>query len=220
MRHVLLLFCSAAALFAQAAAKANATYRTPEGREGVAKNLDDPHRAERQNPEALVKLLGVRPGMTVADLGTGTGLMLPAFSAAVGPQGKVIAEDIFPDFLDKAKKKSAANITYVLGTDRDPKLPAGAVDLAFVMDAYHHFDYPAEMLANIAKGLKPGGRLAIVDFYRRKGAMGADRPDFPMEHIRIDMDDVVKEVAAAGFRVLSAKDYVPGSQFLAIFQKQ
>ena len=220
MRYALLLACSTAALFAQAAAKANATYRTPEGRAGVAKNLDDPHRAERQNPEALVKLLGIRPGMTVADLGTGTGLMLAAFSATVGPQGKVIAEDIFPDFLDKARQKAAPNITYVLGTDKDPKLPAGAVDLAFVMDAYHHFDYPGDMLANIARGLKPGGRLAIVDFYRRKGAMGADRPDFPLEHIRIDLDDVVKEVTAAGFQVLAAKDYVPDSQFLAIFQKQ
>jgi ubiquinone/menaquinone biosynthesis C-methylase UbiE len=219
MKPVFVLVCSAAALFAQAAAQANATYRTPEGRAGVAKSLDDPHRAERQNPEALVKLLGIRPGMTVADLGTGTGLMLPAFSAAVGPQGKVIAEDIFADFLERAKKRGAPNVTFVLGTDRDPNLPAGAVDLAFVMDAYHHFDYPADMLANIAKGLKPGGRLAIVDFYRRKGAMGPDREDFPLEHIRIDLDGVVQEVKAAGFELLSAGDYVPGSQFLAIFRK-
>ena len=92
--------------------------------------------------------------MTVADIGTGTGYMLPYLSRAVGAKGKVIGEDIANDFLDRARARVAAdkiaNANLILGTDTDPKLPRGAVDIALVLDVYHHFDYPDKMLANIA----------------------------------------------------------------------
>lgn len=219
MKLFLVLMIAASLAYGQAAAKANAGYRTKEARAGLAVNLDDPHRAERQKPAEIIAALGIRPGMTVADLGTGTGLMIGPFSAAVGPKGKVIAEDIFEDFLDKAREKAKTldNVTFVLGTERDPKLPAGAVDLALVMDAYHHFDYPAEMLANIATGLKKDGRVAIIDFYRRPDAMPNN---FAMEHIRIDLPEVIREIETAGFALVSQKEHIPGSQYLAIFRKK
>jgi ubiquinone/menaquinone biosynthesis C-methylase UbiE len=209
---------------AQVAAPANEGYRTPEGRARVAATLDAPDRQARQKPEELVGALAIEPGSTVVDLGTGPGFMLPYLSRAVGPNGKVIAEDIQTDFLDKARAKARsrqlANVEFLLGTETDPKLPEAAADLVLVLDAYHHFDYPARMLSAIAKALRPGGRLAIVEFYKRRGSMGPDNPDRPLQHIRLDADDVVKEIEGNGFRLLSRRDHVPNSQYIAIFERR
>lgn len=105
---------------------------------------------------------------------------------------------------------------FVLGNEKDVKLPEGCCDVAVTVDAYHHYDYPAEMLASIHKALKPGGRFAVVDYYRRPGAMG---PGNPMEHIRIDKDAVIAEVQAHGFKLLETTDTVAGSQYIAVFTR-
>src|SRR5437660_1566098 len=135
-------------------------------------------------------------------MGTGPGYMLPYLSRAVGPNGRVIAQDIQSDFLDRARAKAnregLKNVEFVLGTDSDPRLAAGSADLILVLDAYHHFDYPDRMLAKLAEALKPNGRVALVEYYKRRGAMGAGDPDRPLTHIRLDADDVVKEVEANG----------------------
>ncbi len=217
MKTLLLILAAAATLAAQVAESANKSYQTVEQREGMLRNLAAADRAERLKGEAIVQALHVRPGTTVADLGTGGGAMLPLFSAAVGAGGKVMAEDIFPDFLERAKKQNAqlANVTYLLGTERDAKLPPGSCDLAVTVDAYHHYDYPKEMLASIRRGLKPGGRFVIVDYYKRPGAMPAGAN--AMEHIRIDKDDVVKEVESSGFQLVESIEHTPGKQYLVIF---
>ena len=217
MKTVMVIFAAAAALSAQVAESANKTYQTAEQREGMLRNLAASDRAQRLNGAAIVQALRVQPGMTVADLGTGGGAMLPLFSAAVGSDGRVVAEDIFPDFLARAKKENAqlANVAYVLGTDRDAKLDAGSTDLAVTVDAYHHYDYPKEMLASVERGLKPGGRFVIVDYYKRPGAMGTG-PN-ALEHIRLDRDDVVKEVESFGFKLVETVEHVPGKQYIAIF---
>lgn len=216
---VLLIGCA----FAQVADTANSGYKTKEGRERVASSLDAPDRDARQKPKELVAALGVKPGTTVVDLGTGVGYMLPHLSKAVGASGTVIAEDIQQDFVDKARAKAEreklSNVKFVLGTDKDPNLPVGAADLILVLDAYHHFDYPDRMLAKLSAGLTADGRLAIVEFYKRRGAMGSGDPDRPLSHIRLDADDVVKEVEASGFRLLSRQEHVPASQYIAIFRK-
>src|SRR5262249_24128034 len=175
MKKLLLVPFLAAALSAQVADKANAGYKTPEGREQVAKTLVAPDRDAKQKPEDLVQAMQIQSGMTVADIGTGAGYMLPFLSKAVGPSGRVMAEDIQDDFLAKARAtaeaKNLPNITYVRGSEKDPKLPAGAVDVELALDSYHHYDYPKEMLAGLRKGLKPGGHLVIVEYYRRPNAM-------------------------------------------------
>jgi ubiquinone/menaquinone biosynthesis C-methylase UbiE len=153
--------------------------------------------------------------MVVADIGTGAGFMLPYLADAVGTAGRVVAEDIFPDFLDEAKEtageKKLTNVQFVLGTEKDVKLEPGTIDLAFVLDAYHHFDYPAEMLNSIRRALKDGGRLAIVDFYQR----GFRDP----KHIRLDDREVIQEVTRHGFTLLSSRPFQPDRQYLAIFGK-
>jgi ubiquinone/menaquinone biosynthesis C-methylase UbiE len=197
---------------AQVADKANANYKTKEGRDGVAKTLDNPDRDKNQKPEEIVTLMGIKPGMAVADIGTGTGYMLPFLSKAVGGKGKVFGEDIAADFLDRAKAKAAAlsNVNLILGTETDPKLPAGSVDVALVLDVYHHFDYPDKMLANISHGLKRGGHLMIVDFYKK------DRPD----HIRLERDDVAKEIEANGFHLIATTDRTGNNQYALTFEKK
>jgi len=211
---------SAAGVCAQVAAEANKQYQTTEGREGIAKTLSDAAREERQKPRELTALLGLQPGNTVSDVGTGTGMMLPYLAEAVGASGRVIAEDIQQDFLDKAKarakEKNLSNVTFVLGSDRNPNLPEGQADVVFCLDAYHHFDYPADMLGHFARALKPGGRLAIADFYRsRRGAQDKDMKG----HIRADKDEVKREVQANGWELLSEHDHL-SNQYLLLFRKK
>src|ERR1700693_4620663 len=98
MRRILMCALVAGVAFGQVAQKANERYQTEEGRSAVAKGLSSADRDKLERPAELVKSIGVKPGMTVADVGTGVGYMLPHLSAAVGPQGKVLGEDIFDDF--------------------------------------------------------------------------------------------------------------------------
>jgi len=208
---------------AQVAKEANERYRTKEGRAGIAQTLDRPDRDQTQKPRELVDALDLRPGMTVADIGAGVGYLLPLLSRAVAPGGRVIAEDIFEDFLNKARQKvereKLANVEFVQGSETDPNLPANAVDLALALDSYHHWDYPETMLAGLRRALKPGGRLVIVDFYKRRGAMGPNDPDRALQHIRVDQDQVIQEVERAGFRLFSKREHVPASQYMLVFER-
>lgn len=210
-----------APLWAQVASQANSHYQTPEGRSDVARSLGSAQRDAEQRPEALVEKLHLKPGMTVADVGTGIGYMLPWLSRAVSPGGHVVAEDIFPDFLDKARQNASherlSDVTFVLGNEKDTKLPDRCCDLVMALDAYHHFNYPGAMLASIARGLKPGGRFVLVDYYRRPDAMpngGA------MNHIRLDRDDVIREVEGFGWRCVWKGEHTPKSQYIAMFEKR
>ena len=210
----------AGALSAQVAGQANAGYKTPEQRQNVAAGLGSPERDQQQKPGQLVHDMGVQKGMTVADVGTGIGYMLPALSHAVGPDGHVIAEDIFDDFLAGAKERVAnlklSNVTFVKGTETDPNLPEGQVDEELVLDAYHHFDYPEKMLAALYKALKPGGKLGVVEYYKRPEAMPNGRA---MTHIRLDMPDVIKEIEANHFHLVMEKETIHNSQYMLVLEK-
>lgn len=221
LRYAFAMAGAAALLaFGQVATDANRRYQTPEQRDAIGSFLGDPSRDAQQKPRELVAAMQLRPGMTVADVGTGVGYMLPFLEAGVGPKGRLVAEDIFPDFLEKARSRATkdglTNVAFVLGTETDPKLPAGKMNAILVLDTYHHFDYPEKMLAGIARGLAPGGRLFIVDYYKRPNAMPGQNAE---THIRMDVDGVVKEVEANGFKLAWQKEHVPGSQYIACFTK-
>lgn len=213
MKKLLAALVLACALLAQVSQKANQRYQTPEDRAAMAGTLSSPGRDARQKPRELVQELALKPGMTVADIGTGPGYMLTYLSEAVGPSGQVLAEDIFQDFLDKAAKKNLKNVKFILGTEKDPKLPAGSVDVALALDAYHHFEYPEPMLAAIRKALRENGRFVIVDYYKRPDAMPGG---YAVEHVRLDKEDVVREVEANGFHLVSQKDHIPGKQYMIV----
>jgi len=215
-----LILISTALAPAQVAEKANAHYATPEQRSALARGMSDPSRDQEEKPRELIASLSISAGMAVADVGTGPGYMLPFLGEAVGPRGRVVAEDIFPDFLDVARHHAESahlpNVTLILGTQTDPRLPAASLDLEFLLDVYHHFNYPAPMLAHLRDSLREGGRLVIVDYYRRRDAMPSNDA---LEHIRIDQPEVIKEVEAHGFRLLSKHDHIPNSQYVLIFRK-
>lgn len=216
LRKCFLLFLFAALALAQQPAPKpedpNANYRTREGREKVAANLDSPGRGEKMRARELVTMLKLKPGDSVADIGSGTGMMEPLLSQAVGPGGRVFAEDIFPDFLEKVRDKVAreqlTNVTPVLGTERNPLLPGGQLTVVLIVDAYHHFEYPREMLAGIQQALAPSGRLVIVDFFKNEGPGPG--------HIRKDRDEVIQEVEQNGFRLQSSTKLNP-QQYVLTF---
>jgi ubiquinone/menaquinone biosynthesis C-methylase UbiE len=220
MTGILAALAVAGALSAQVAGPANSGYQTEQQRKAVASGLADPARDERQKPGELVRAMGLQPGMTVADVGTGIGYMLPFLSRRVGPTGRVIAEDIFDDFLASARQRvgnqKLENVTFVKGTETDPKLPEGEVDVVLALDVYHHFDYPDKMLAAIYKSIKAGGKLVVVEYYKRAEAMPNNRA---LTHIRLDMADVIKEIETNHFHLLAEKEHIPDSQYMLVFRK-
>ncbi len=224
MKKLAWLFVFCAAAYSQVAEKANEGYKTKEGRASVAKNLVDPARDERQRPRDIIEAMGLKPGQSVADVGTGVGFMLPYLSHAVGDTGAVYAEDIQQDFLDQARNRSTMlgvkNAKFVLGNDRDPRLPADTLSGVLILDVYHHFDYPEAMLGHVRDSLLSDGRLTIVEYYKRRGAMPNGDPNRAVEHIRLDMDDVIREVEANGFRVVDKHELVPKSQYIVVFAKK
>lgn len=151
---------------------------------------------ERQR---IVDATGVREGMVVADVGAGTGFFTEMFSRQVGGKGQVYAVDITPGFLEQIQKRAGeqhlSNVTTILCTERDSKLPSNRVDLAFICDTYHHFEYPQSTLASIRKALNPGGRLIVVDFDRIPGKSR----QWVLDHVRAGKDVVRKEIESAGF---------------------
>lgn len=219
MRLILLVAASAVLLSAQAAREANSGYRDEAARKRLATSLGDESRDARQKPAELVKRLNIQPGMSVADIGTGVGYMLPYLSKATGPTGTVWAEDIFPDFLKQAKERNASlgNVRWVQGNDKSVELPEGSIDRTLILDAYHHFDYPKEMLATIAKALRPGGQFAVVEYEKNEKSMGGGRA---LQHIRLSRAEFVKEIESFGFRAISVSDFIPEVQWIGIFEKR
>ncbi|MGA2118155.1 MAG: class I SAM-dependent methyltransferase [Bryobacteraceae bacterium] len=205
---------------AQVAQQANSAYQTEQGRKNMAASLGDPHRDEMQKPGVLVRDMGLQSGMAVADVGTGVGYMLPFLSKRVGTDGKVVAEDIFDDFLAAAKQKvseaNLQNVTFIKGTETDPNLPEGQMDMVLALDVYHHFNYPEKMLAAIHKSLKDGGKLVVVEYYKRPAAMPEGRA---MTHIRLDMLDAIKEIEANHFHLVEEKELSRDVQYMLILEK-
>ncbi len=149
--------------------------------------------------DVIVKALAVKPGQVIADIGAGTGLFTVPLAEATGPSGKVFAVDIAKKFLDhiraRAARSNLPNVQTVLGTARSLELPEASIDLAFICDAYHHFEHPQDTLASLRKALKPGGEIALIDFKRIAG----ESSDWVMGHVRAGQEVFEAEIAAAGF---------------------
>jgi predicted methyltransferase len=220
IRRILILAACCPALWAQVATDANARYQTAEGRKSIAATLGSAERDATERPQELVDAMALKPGMTVADIGTGVGYMLPYLSRAVGLSGHVLAEDIFDDFLAAAKERAdqqkLANVAFIKGTETDPHLAAGSVDVILALDSYHHYNYPEKMLAAFHQALRDGGRLIVVEYYKRPNAMqGIDA----LKHIRLDEPDLVREIEANGFRKVSEHEHIKGSQYMVEFAR-
>ncbi len=170
--------------------------------------------------ERIIQNTGLKPGMMVADIGAGTGLFTLPFARAVGSEGKVFAVDIAKNFLDhiksRADKAALANVETVLCTERSVELPASSIDLAFICDVYHHFEYPQASLASLHRALKPGGEIVLIDFKRIPG----ESSDFVMGHVRAGQDVFEAEMTAAGFeKIGEIKDVLKENYFVRFRRK-
>jgi ubiquinone/menaquinone biosynthesis C-methylase UbiE len=210
--RIALLFLLSGCCVAQVAKKANEDYETAERRQHAAAEMDHRVRPSVEHTAELVESLGIRPTDAVADVGAGVGYLIPYLLPKVGPFGSVVAEDIVPDFVAKIQEKIKAagwrNVRAVLGTEQDPKLPSARFDVAIVLDTYHHFNYPAQMLQHIRTALKPMGRLIVIEYYRSRHHPAATDEDL-QSHIRLDHDGVVAEVSAHGFHLTKSFDHLP-----------
>lgn len=142
----------------------------------------------------------IRPGSIVADIGAGTGLFTPMLANATGIHGKVYAVDIVPKFLSLIKSRASEagvhTIETVLCTERSVELPPNSIDVAFICDVYHHFEYPQSSLASLHRALRPGGEVILIDFKRVPGVSS----EWILNHVRAGQDVVVAEWTAAGFQ--------------------
>lgn len=159
--------------------------------------------------EAVLKACEVKPGMHVADIGAGTGLYTRLFAKETGPEGWVYAVEINGNFLKhiqaRAKQEGQDNITTVLCPEDSTGLPPNSIDLAFLCDVYHHFEYPMSSLASLKRALRPGGTLIVIDFIRIEGKSS----DWVMGHVRAGEEVFRREIEKAGLK-FDAKLTVPG----------
>lgn len=177
--------------------------------------LERPEREQEERTDLLLKALALKPTDVVADIGAGTGFFTFIMAPKL-PQGKVLAVDIQPEMIEylnegKAKRK-ITNVQPVLGTESDPKLSANSIDMAILIDAYHEFSYPREMMEHISAALKPGGRIVLVE-YR------AEDPNVPIKELhKLSVKQASKEMKAIGLRLLKNEDRLP-QQHIMFFGK-
>jgi predicted methyltransferase len=203
----LALFFAAPALFAQHGDQP--MHHQFGGAEHWSKVFDDPARDAWQKPAEVVRALGLAPDAVVADVGSGTGYFSVRLARAV-PRGRVYGADIEPDMVRFLERRAAheglANLKSVRAAADAPNLPERA-DLVLLVDTVHHIAHRSRYFAGLKTSLKPGGRVAIIDFRR-------DSPTGPPPQHRVAPDAIVAEMAQAGYRLLARHDFLPYQYFL------
>lgn len=175
----------------------------------------------------LVDILALKPGMTVADVGAGFGAWTIRFSKWIGPSGRVFATEIGASQLaslrESVKKEGLTNVTVVEGAPRSTNLPANCCDAIFIRDAYHHLTEPQDILKSFAAALKPGGRLAIIDFPPRPNSQIPDGVPKDRAGHGVPPEVVEREGRAVLTYMKTMTDWAPKSQpaslFLVLFEK-
>lgn len=198
---------SAAPAFAQAAPPSHRhSFDDPQRWSAV---FDDPARAAWQKPDEVIRALALKPADRIADIGAGTGYFAVRLARAA-PQGIVFAADIEPKMVahlaDRAKKEGLANVRAVQAKAASPELPE-PVDLALVVDTYHHIDTRADYFRRLKGSLKPGGRVAIIDFKR-------NAPEGPPKRLRVSARQIAAEMKAAGYKLARSHAFLPRQNFL------
>ncbi len=182
---------------------------------GGASWLEREGREQEQRPDAIFRAMGLKDGDVVADVGCGTGWFARRMARVVAPRGTVYAEDIQPEMLELLKQHVASEgvkgVVPVLGTETDPKLPAGGLDWVLMVDVYHEFQKPEPMLAAIRRSLKPTGKVALVE-YRLEGTTASH---IRTEH-RMSKEQVLAEWEPAGFRLAKQYDFLPVQHFFVL----
>ena len=177
--------------------------------------LDRPERGVEEDPDGALDAIGIPRSATVADVGAGSGYMTLRMARRVGAGGKVYANDLQPEMLqllrENVRKAGLTNIETVLGTTTDPRLPAGQMDLILLVDVYHEFSEPRQMLQRLRSALKPGGRLVLLE-YRKED------PAIPIrEEHKMSVKEVKTELEVEGFVLSQTLESLP-RQHILIFR--
>ncbi len=164
----------------------------------------------------ILTAMQVEPGMSVADVGAGTGFFSLMLARAVGPNGKVYAVDISPEFLDaiaqRARERGLNNVVTVLSDQKDVKLPLAQLDRIYIGDTYHHFEYPVTYSKTIAGALKPAGQVIVVDFKRIPGWSSP----WVLNHVRAGKEVFISEMNEAGLVLIEELDFMRSQYFLRL----
>lgn len=178
--------------------------------------LERPERQLEEDPERAIDLIGLKPGMMVGDVGAGVGYFTLRMAKRVAPTGKVYANDVQPGMLRRLRQRAAAegitNIETILGTETDPRLPANTLDLIIMVDVYHEFSRPQEMLQALKTALKPDGRLILLE-YRKEDPSVPIRPEHKMS-----VAEAKAELEAEGYKLEKVLPDLP-RQHILIFKK-
>ncbi len=169
-------------------------------------------REREEEPARMLASLGILPGQTVCDLGCGNGFYTLKLAKLVGPKGSVLAVDIQPEMLqmlsDRAESRGVPNIEPIRGDLDDPHLPTGKIDLILLVDVYHEFSHPPEMLAAMRESLRPTGRIALVEFR-------AEDPAVPIKPLhKMTQAQCLKEYRENGFKLVGQFDELPWQHVL------
>lgn len=196
----------------------NDLFSTEEGRAAATEIFEAAERDAYQKPKEIIRHLGLENGDVACEIGAGTGYFTGYLARAVGSSGRVYAEEPQKEFVESIEEKVTANswknVTPVVGTYVDTKLPDGTCDVAVVLDVYHHFEWPTPMLETMAKDMKPDGRLVIVDFYRKQNPLFDRYGIEAKKHIRLDRDDVIAEIEKHGWRHIESLSFLPYQYFI------
>lgn len=176
--------------------------------------FERPGREVYDKRHTIVNALSIKTGMAIADIGAGTGFYTLLFAQEVGSSGKVYAVDISEDFIKNilisARQKKFGNVEGIINSQKSTNLESDSIDLAFICDTYHHFEYPQSMLASIYQALRTGGELVIIDFRKQPGVSSG----WVMTHVRANEKDVIREVEAAGFKLTDRSELLHENFFL------
>lgn len=170
------------------------------------------------NRDRIVAACGIEPGMAVADIGCGTGLFTRLLAKEAGKEGVVFGVDISKKFVEHvertAREEGLTNVEGVVCEADDVRLPENSVDVAFICDTYHHFEFPYRTMRSLARALRPGGRVVIVDFHRIPGKSS----EWILGHLRAGQETFVAEIEQAGFEKISEADFLTDN-YLVVFRK-
>jgi len=174
--------------------------------------LERSEREQEESPDVAVRLLQIPQGASVADIGAGSGYITLLLSAAVGPTGRVFANDLQPQMIEILRHRLASqnvtNVTLVQGSVDDPNLPPASVDLALMVDVYHELSRPQAMLQKLRSALKPGGRLALVEYRKEDPAI-----PIKFEH-KMSIQEAKAELEAEGFKLSKVDESLPRQHIL------
>lgn len=177
--------------------------------------FESPGREVYDKKAAIVREVQIKPGMRIADIGAGTGLYSIIFAQQTGEKGLVYAVDISPDFIRnielRAEHQGLKNITGIINNQKETGLAENSIDLAFICDTYHHFEYPLTTLQSVYQALTPEGRLIIIDFKRDPHIS----TPWVMGHVRTNKENVIKEVESVNFKLTHDKNILQRNFFLS-----